>query len=497
MVKQIRKNMLKYFIGFVVSLTISASANAVPSSFADLVDKSTPSVVNISTTQIVEDSVMNPFGNLFEFSIPNGQGFEALPDLFKKFYDLPNGGSNKNKKERKTSSLGSGFIISADGYVVTNHHVIDKADEIKIIFSDDTEYDAKIIGSDPKTDIAVLKIKTDNKNKKFDFVKFGDSDKSRVGDWVIAIGNPFGLGGSVSAGIISARARDINSGPFDDFIQTDAAINRGNSGGPLFNVDGDVIGVNSAIYSPSGGNVGIGFSVPASLAKPVIDQLMKKGFIERGWLGVKIQTVSDEIAESLGMAKAIGALVVEVTEDSPADKGDIKAGDVILSFDDKPVETMRKLPRIVAETPAGKKVDVKVRRQGKIKQLNVKVALLEEDDQNENSDSEDGKKDESLDKNSKDISGLKIKDITSDIRKKYNFPDDLTGVVIVGVDSNSKISEKPIRAGDVISSINQIDIKGINQAHSIIENAKKAKKKSALLLIYRGSNASFITLPLD
>ncbi|HJS32758.1 MAG TPA: Do family serine endopeptidase, partial [Alphaproteobacteria bacterium] len=315
--------------------------------FADLAERLLPAVVNISTTQTVRQDrnqqqgpQQGPQGERRRGpevpQFPPGSPFE---EFFREFFDRQ---GRPDAPPRRTQSLGSGFVIDSTGYVVTNNHVIAEADEIKVILHDDTQLAAKVIGRDPKTDLAVLKVEP---SKPLTAVKFGNSDQTRVGDWVVAIGNPFGLGGTVTAGIVSARARDINAGPYDDFIQTDASINRGNSGGPMFNLAGEIIGINTAIYSPSGGSVGIGFAIPANLAKPVIDQLRVSGKVRRGWLGVQIQSVTDEIAESLGLNKARGALVARVTENSPAAKGKIESGDVILKFDGKDVTEMRRLPR--------------------------------------------------------------------------------------------------------------------------------------------------------
>jgi serine protease Do len=474
----------------------NANAAKAPESFADLVEELTPAVVNISTTQVVEGSALSPFGQFFHFEAPNGDDLGELPDLFKKFYGMPDGGSNGGNKKlkRETTSLGSGFVISEEGYIVTNHHVIDKASEITIIFNDDSEAKAEVVGSDAKTDIAVLKIDVD---RKLSYVKFGDSDKSRVGDWVIAIGNPFGLGGSVSAGIISARARDINAGPFDDFIQTDAAINRGNSGGPLFNTDGEVIGVNSAIFSPSGGNVGIGFAVPVTLAEPVINQLKDKGHIERGWLGVKIQTVTDEIAESIGMKAAMGALVVDVQDDSPASRGGLKAGDVIVSFDSKEVETMRRLPRIVAETPVGKKVPVTVWRKGEKKTMVVTIALLDESEDNNLKFSKEDSKGESENKVEQTLAGIGISDISKSYRKQFGIDKDTSGVVIAKIDEKSEAASKPIRVGDVITAINQTKVSTVDEAKKVFDEAVDKKRKSILLLVNRGGDTLFVAVPIS
>jgi serine protease Do len=472
------------FFTFISLAYSAANAAPAPESFADLVEKLTPAVVNISTTQTIEGSA-NPLGELFS-QTPEGTSPEDLPELFKKFYGENDG------VERKSTSLGSGFVLSPDGYIVTNQHVVEKADEITVIFSDDTKAIAKLIGKDTKTDLALLKVDV---NKKLDFVKWGSSDKSRVGDWVIAIGNPFGLGGSVSAGIISARARDINAGPFDDFIQTDAAINRGNSGGPLFNINGEVIGINSAIFSPSGGNIGIGFALPEAMAEPVIQQLKETGHIIRGWLGVKIQTVTEEIAESIGLKDAKGALVLEVSENSPAAKAGIQAGDVILSFDDKELVAMKKLPRIVADTPIGKKVPVEVWRKDKKKTLVVTISELKDDEDKVASvkSNKDNKK-ESLDA-SKTILGLGIKDIDENVRKHFNIGKDVKGVVIVKIDPESAAAQKPLRKGDVIIAVGQEQVLNTADAEKLVKNALDSKRKSVLLLINRGGDSLYIAIP--
>ncbi|MDP6218268.1 MAG: Do family serine endopeptidase, partial [Alphaproteobacteria bacterium] len=328
-------------------LNSPAQAADRPDSFADLAERLSPAVVNISTSMVVNNGSRPDLPRF-----PEGSPFE---DFFKEFED--------RGQARRTQSLGSGFIIDSSGIVVTNNHVIENADKISVILANDEVFEAELIGRDQKTDIAVLKI--DPGNTRLSAVSFGDSDKLRVGDWVIAIGNPFGLGGTVTAGIVSARGRDIGSGPYDDFIQTDASINRGNSGGPLFNLDGDVIGINTAIFSQSGGSVGIGFAISANLATQVVQQLQDFGRTRRGWLGVFIQEVTEDIAESLGLKTANGALVASVTENGPADKAGLQAGDVILKFDGQAVEKSRDLPRIVAETAVEKTVEVELVRDGK------------------------------------------------------------------------------------------------------------------------------------
>ena len=352
------------FLVFIVFST-TVGARSAPESFANLAEKLLPAVVNISTTAVVKQSA----GKRPELpQFPPGSPFE---DFFREFFDR-----NNPKQQRKSTSLGSGFIIDGKGIVITNNHVIQGADEISVVLQNNETLKAEVVGRDIKTDIAVLRVKP---KKDLPFVKLGKSDKIRVGDWVVAIGNPFGLGGTVTAGIVSARGRNINSGPYDDFIQTDASINRGNSGGPLFNMAGEVIGINTAIFSPSGGSIGIGFSIPSSIANSVISQLIKYGKTKRGWLGVRIQSVTDEIAESLGLEKATGALIASVTENSPAAKGGIKAGDVVLRFNSKIVKSMRSLPKIVAETEINKRVDVEVWRGRKKIVTQVSVGELDEE----------------------------------------------------------------------------------------------------------------------
>src|SRR5512134_1778265 len=328
-------------IALVVLLSNPAHARAVPDSFADLAARLLPSVVNVSTTQVVEGNTGIEIPQL-----PPGSPFE---EFFKEF--MERGQPRQQQQRRRATSLGSGFVYDNQGHIVTNNHVIQDADQVTVILHDETRLDAKVIGRDSKTDIAILKVEP---NARLVPVQFGDSDMARVGDWVLAIGNPFGFGGSVTAGIISARGRDIQAGPYDDFLQTDASINRGNSGGPTFNLNGEVIGINTAIYSPSGGSIGIGFAIPSLSAQPVIQQLIQHGQVRRGWLGVRIQAVTEEIADALGLKDAAGALVAGVIPGGPAEKANIKDGDIILEFDGKPIGQMRRLPRLVADTEIGR-----------------------------------------------------------------------------------------------------------------------------------------------
>jgi len=449
---------------------VSTLAKGAPDSFADLAERLSPAVVNISTSQTVERPQRE------RPQLPDGSPFE---DFFEKFFDQ--GGP---KGPQKVQSLGSGFVIDAEGYVVTNNHVIEDADEITVNFPDGLSLEATLLGRDPKTDLALLKIEHD---APLPFVQFGDSEIARVGDWVLAIGNPFGLGGSVSAGIISARNRQIQAGPYDDFIQTDAAINKGNSGGPLFNMDGEVIGVNTAIISPSGGSIGIGFSVPSQIVKNVIAQLREYGGTRRGWLGVRIQPVSDEIAEGLGLADASGALVNEVTAGGPAESGGLQSGDVILKFDGREVEEMSDLPRMVAETEVGKAVDVEVWRKGAIATESITLGLLEEATGSETATVETATQKESL-------LGLVFEPLNAEARAALKIGDEVTGVLISDVVPESPAAEKGVRAGDVIVEINQQTVSSPNEASARIKEIKTEGRRSALLLLNRGGDLRFVAV---
>jgi len=464
---------------------ISANAKGAPESFADLADKLLPAVVNVSTTQVIEGKASIP--DMPQF--PPGSPFE---DFFKDFFDKNGGGQHPQK--RKATSLGSGFIIdylkNGDAYVVTNNHVVEGADEVSVILQDDTRLKAEIVGRDAKSDLAVLKVHTD---RTLPSVGFGDSSASRVGDWVVAIGNPFGLGGTVTAGIISARGRDINAGPYDDFIQTDASINRGNSGGPMFNMDGQVIGINTAIYSPSGGSVGIGFAIPSNAAQDVIKQLIKHGQVSRGWLGVHIQVVTESIAETLSLKKAEGALVASVIEDGPAAKAGIKARDVILEFDGKHVNEMRKLPRIVASTPVEKAVSVKVWRDGKIKMLSVMIGRL--DDKEVVASAEGAPQPKSAEHVLSEL-GLTVSPATPDVLQRFDLADGVDSLVITDVVADSAAYEEGIRAGDLLTEVNQKRVTSPKEAEKLIKEAKKDGKRSVLLLIEGQSGFRFVAVKL-
>lgn len=473
---------------------VSARENVVPSTFdaprtfANLAEKLSPAVVNISSTQKVEESAQTP--DLPQF--PPGSPFE---DFFEEFMGKPDGGGQGGMPAIPPSSLGSGFIIDAEkGYVITNNHVIRDAEEVRVTLNDDTTLKAKIIGRDEKIDIAVLQVET---KKELTAVSFGDSDVMRVGDWVLAIGNPFGLGGTVTAGIISARQRDINSGPYDDYIQTDASINRGNSGGPMFNLHGEVIGINTAIFSPSGGSVGIGFAVPSDLAKPIIDQLIEFGRTRRGWLGVRIQTVTDEIAESLGLDSARGALVASVTKGGPAEAAKLKAGDVILEFAGQPIDEMRELPRIVAETPIDKKTTLKYWRDGKLQTVSANIGELEKAEDNgllaSNTDEPITRgKDTEI-----DLVGMNVTTLNDAVRADFGVPADVNGVLITQTKAGGEAADKGLDSGDVIVEVNQAAVTTPKDLQDMFTKAKKDKKSSVLLLVNREGDVRFVALRLD
>lgn len=457
-----------------------------PSSFADLSEKLLPSVVNISSTH----KAIQPedFPEMPHF--PPGSPFE---DFFEEFMDQRGEGMPMTPP----ASLGSGFIVDAEqGLIVTNNHVIKDADEVRVTLHDDTTMTAEVIARDDKIDIALLKVKTD---KKLVAVKFGDSEKLRVGDWILAIGNPFGLGGTVTAGIVSAQQRDINAGPYDDFIQTDASINRGNSGGPMFNLDGEVIGINTAIFSPSGGSVGIGFAIPSALAKPVVDQLTKYGRTRRGWLGVRIQAVTDDIAESFGLKDAHGALIASVTPTGPAEIAGIKPGDIVLKFNDKPIREMRELPRQVAEADIDSEAVIEFWRDGQMKKAKIKIGELEKAEDDGLLEKLDGDEDSTTPSGKStriESVGLSISAISAQDRQTYNIGDDVQGVIVTETAPASESAEKGLTAGDVIVEINQQMITDTNSAKDIIDKAAKAGRNSVLLLVNREGDVRFVALRL-
>lgn len=469
-----------------------------PASFADLAHDLLPAVVNISSTIKVSENTQSEDGGMGDVPMPQLPPGSPFKDFFEEFMNrqgqgMP-GGEGGGEPAIPPASLGSGFVIDADkGYIVTNNHVINDAQEVRVTFGDDTTMEAKIIGKDEKMDLAVLQVKTD---KKLTAVPFGDSDKMRVGDWVLAIGNPFGLGGTVTAGIISAQQRNINAGQYDDFIQTDASINRGNSGGPMFDLAGEVIGINTAIFSPSGGSVGIGFAIPSNMAKTVIDQLIEFGKTRRGWIGVRIQNVTEEIAESLGMKGVSGALVASVTPGGPAEKAKLKQGDVILEFDGKKVTAMRNLPRIVAETGIDKTVTLKYWRAGKEDTAKIKVAELEKAEESGllDNDLAQSQPAPAVTGTSIDAFGLSVGSLGEENRKQFAVPEDVKGVAVMKVDPKGEAAQKGLAAGDVIVEINQTATETPQKVKELIAEAQKAGKSSVLLLLNREGDVRFVAL---
>ncbi len=447
-----------------------------PASVADLAEGLMSAVVNISTSQKVADR-----GNRRNLPIPKVPEGSPFQEFFDDLFPRGEGGENGNRGQspRTRSSLGSGFVLDASGIIITNNHVIADADEITVNFSDGSKLDAELVGTDPKTDIAVLRVKPETP---LTAVSFGNSDKARIGDWVMAIGNPFGLGGTVTLGIVSAVGRDISSGPYDNFIQTDASINRGNSGGPLFNMAGEVVGINTAIISPSGGSIGIGFSIPANLATKVVDQLVEFGETRRGWLGVQIQTVTDEIAESLGLEEASGALVSGVVKDGPAEKSGVLSGDIILEFDGKKVAEMRDLPIIVADTAVEKEVDVLVLRKGEKQTIGVTLGRLE-DGEKKLASLSTGKDPEDNKPESKTLLGLQLSEIDDKTREEAKLADDLKGLIINEVEGGSAAQDKGIQKGEVVVQIGQEPVETLADAEKQLADLKEQGRKNALLMV--------------
>jgi serine protease Do len=454
-------------------------ARGAPESFADLAERLLPAVVNVSTTQSV-----------------TGEADQDLEELFRDFFERrgegegDGGGGAPAPQRRRASSLGSGFVIDPSGYIVTNHHVIDGAEEVTVRFSDDTVLTAEIVGSDADTDLALLKVETD---EPLVAAQWGRSDQTRIGDWVMAIGNPFGLGGTVTAGIVSARQRDINAGRYDDFIQTDAAINRGNSGGPMFNLEGDVIGVNTAIFSPSGGSVGIGFAIPSNLASNIIRQLREFGEVRRGWLGVRIQTVNEELAEGLRLEEPRGALVASVTTDGPAEKAGIKQGDVILEFNGRPVAEMRKLPRMVAETTIGDEVPVVVWRKGQEETFMVMLGELDI----EQIAAVEAPKEDKAEAGKVPSLGLELGSITPELRERYELGESTNGVVVTGVDPEGTAAEKGLTPGDVIVEVDQDEVTLPEDVAEKVLEAQKEGYRVITLLVYRQGDFRWVAVRID
>jgi len=478
----LRPLMAAIAVGALVSASVVPATARGPDGIADVAEKVIDSVVNISTTSTVEAKNSGEGGNRGAMpQLPPGSQFE---EFFEEFFKNRGGRGGNDKgggaQPRKTNSLGSGFIIDTAGFAVTNNHVIDGADEINVIMNDGTKIKAELVGVDKKTDLALLKF---TPVKPVTAVKFGDSDKLRLGEWVIAIGNPFSLGGSVTAGIVSARNRDINNGPYDSYIQTDASINRGNSGGPLFNLEGEVVGVNTLIISPTGGSIGLGFAVPSKTVAGVIDQLREYKEVRRGWLGVRIQPVTDEIAESLNIKPARGALIAGIDDKGPAKPAGLEPGDVVVKFDGKDVKEPKDLSRAVAASPVGKAVDVLIIRKGKEETKKVTLGRLEDDKPVQASlkatpEAEKPATQKAL--------GLDLTGLSKELRTKYKIKDSVKGVVVTGVDKGSDAAEKRLSAGDVIVEVAQEAVTNAADVSKRIDAVKKDGKKSVLLLVSNG-----------
>jgi serine protease Do len=498
--RALRRTLSSVLIAATVATSVSVTGLSQPAfakgpeSLADLADQVTDAVVNISASTTVEARPSARGGP----QLPPGTPFE---DLFEEFFNKRGGrgggggdGESPRQQSRKSNSLGSGFIIDASGIVVTNNHVIGDANDIQVILHNGTKLKAEIIGKDPKIDLAVLRVKPEA-DKPLKAVPFGDSEKMRPGDWVIAIGNPFGLGGSVSAGIVSARGRNIESGPYDNYIQTDAAINKGNSGGPLFNMNGEVIGINTAILSPTGGSVGIGFAVPSATASQVIDQLREFGEVRRGWLGVRIQNVDDATAEALGLkGGARGALIAGVDEKGPAKVSGLEVGDVIVKFNGTPVKSSSDLPRIVAATPVGKVVEVLVVRKGAETTKSVTLGRLEDNEKPQLANARQPEAESSV----RQALGLNLSNLNDDLRRRYGIKDGLKGVVVMRVDPNSTAADKQIKPGELIVEVGQEPVSTPAEVTKRVEQLRKENRKSVLLMVASASgDVRFVALGLD
>jgi serine protease Do len=520
----VRLSALLVATALATGLPRAARAYDGPPSFADEAQHLLPGVVNVSTSQTIRGEP-GP-------TMPNIPGLQGSPfeQFFRDFMErthpglgtpdqgqgqgggegqsAPGGQNDQDNGDddntpnpnpqapaRHLQSLGSGFIIDPSGIIVTNNHVIDGADEITVTLQDNTILKAKLLGHDDRTDLAVLKV-TPPPGKTLTSVSWGNSDSARVGDWVLAIGDPFGLGGTVTAGIVSSLGRDINQGPYDDFIQTDAPINRGNSGGPLFNMQGQVIGINTAIYSPSGGSIGIGFSIPSNLAKNVVAQLRDFGRAKRGWLGVKIQEVTPEIAESIGLPTASGAMVAGVNDGGPAQKSGLKPGDVILTFNDEPVKAMRNLPLIVAETPIGHDVPVQIWRNGGRQTVTVDVGEMPNDVEQAAAEAPAPVAPPATRSTELTGFGLEIAPITASTRARFQLPLNQKGVVITDVRTNTPASDRGLQPGNVIMEVQQQPVATVADVQQRLSDARTAHRKSVLLLVQTPDGMRFVPLPL-
>ena len=455
-----------------------------PSTFADLAAKVSPAVVNVSSTHVVESEGPNGMEGM-PFNFPPGSPFE---EFFKQFQQQQ---GHQKPSARKVHSLGSGFIIDASGYIVTNNHVVDGAKDIEVTLTDGSEYPAKVIGTDAKTDLALLKVEA---TKPLPFVPFGDSDKMRIGDWVMAVGNPFGLGGTVTAGIVSARGRDIHEGPYDDFLQIDAAINQGNSGGPTFSTDGNVIGINTAIFSPSGGSVGIGFAIPSNLAKPIIAELKDQGHIDRGWLGVAIQPLTPDLTQGMGLGSDKGALISSVQDNSPAAAAGLKSGDVVVRFGEREIESPKDLSRAVADTASGTTVPVKVWRDGSERTVEVEIAEMKEEVA---SAAQPGEESGPAASNTVDQLGATLAPVNDMTRQQFGLSEDARGVVIADLEQDSALAEQGVRPGDVIERVNDRKVANPGDVAKALREAEADKRSVAVMLIESDGNDRFVAVQIS
>jgi serine protease Do len=470
----------------VLSFAVAAPgyAASAPDSFADLAERVSPAVVNVSSTHVMADQ-----GVPLPFSFPPGSPFE---DFFRQFQGPQDQQGQQPRPERQVTSLGSGFIIDASGYIVTNNHVIDDAKDIEVTLTDGSEYPAKLIGTDPKTDLALLKVES---KTPLPYVPFGDSDKLRIGDWVMAVGNPFGLGGTVTAGIVSARGRDIHGGPYDDFLQIDAAINQGNSGGPTFGLDGSVIGINTAIYSPSGGSVGIGFAIPSNLAKPIIAELKEQGHVDRGWLGVSIQELTPDLTQGMDLDTDEGALIASVQEGSPAAEAGLQAGDVVVGFGEHDITSPKDLSRVVAETASNTTVAVKVRRDGSERVIDVTIAEME----NEIASADRGGPDAGdgpANSDSVEQLGAVLAPVTEETRQQYDLADGIEGAVVADLEQDSVLAEQGVRPGDVIERVNNRKVAAPSDVAKELREAREDDRSVAVMLIDRDGNDRFVAVQI-
>ncbi|MBN1239826.1 MAG: DegQ family serine endoprotease [Gammaproteobacteria bacterium] len=442
-------------------------------SFADVVEQASPAVVNISVTKVSRSEPAASFGQRFQ-GMPNA----PLEEFFGRFFEAP---GFPPQAPRRSEGAGSGFVVDAEGYIVTNYHVVSETEKIVVTFADGEQLDAEIVGQDPKTDLALLKVEAD---RPLPFVKFGDSAEARIGEWVLAIGNPFGLGGTATAGIISARGRDIQSGPYDDYLQIDAPINRGNSGGPVFNTRGEVIGVNTAIFSPNGGNIGIGFAIPSNQAASVIAQLKEGGVVERGWLGVQIQDIDEDLAATLGLDRPEGALVASVVDDSPAAAAGIEAGDVVTSFGGRDVDSARTLSRVVASHKPGEDAEIEIVRQGERRTLEVQLG--------DSSDSQQLAGGPGSSADAADL-GLRLGQLNDQRRAQLGLPEDVEGVVVMDVRPGSAAAEKGLRPGDVIMQVNQRAVTSVDDAVRELTQAQR-QGTNALVLVRDANGQRFVAM---